>query len=100
MIITEIENLWDGIEMIYEFQFFNCPACSYKNSSKKDFVYHAYENHPESGVNLKRISESCLNDILPPWDLELGTTSKDQLKPKTQLIECDLKDTKDKMKVT
>ena len=96
MIITEIENPWDGIESIYEFQFFNCPSCSYKNSSKKDFVYHAFKNHPESVQNLRRIYDSCLNDILPPWNLEFGTTSKDHLEPKTQIIKCDLKNNEDK----
>ena len=70
MTIPKIENPWDVIESIYEFQYFNCPSCSYKNGSKQDFVYHACENHPESVQNLRRISDICLNDILPPWDFK------------------------------
>ena len=71
MIITKLENSWDVIESIYEFQFFNCPSCSYKNDSKQDFVNHSFKNHPESVQSLKRISDGCLNDILLPWEYKL-----------------------------
>ena len=77
MIITKIENSWDVIESIYEFQYFNCPSCSYKNDSKQDFVNHSFENHPESVENLKRISDSCLNDILLPWEYKLEVDNCD-----------------------
>lgn len=70
MTIPKIENPWDIIESIYDFQYFNCPSCSYKNGSKQDFVYHAWKNHPESIQNLRRISDICLNDILPPWNFK------------------------------
>merc|ERR1712223_292974 len=71
MTITKLENPWDIITSIYDFQYFNCPSCSYKNESKQDFVYHSFENHPESVQHLKRISEECLNDILLPWDYKM-----------------------------
>ena len=71
MTITKLENPWDAITSIYDFQFFNCPSCSYKNDSKQDFVYHSFENHPESVQSLKRISDRCLNDILLPWDYKI-----------------------------
>ena len=61
-------NPWE-IESIYELLYFNCPSCSYKNSSKEKFIYHACEIHPEESITyLKRISDNSLNDILCPWE--------------------------------
>ena len=68
MTIPKLENPWDVMESIYDFQFFNCPSCTYKNDSKQDFVNHSFENHPESVQSLRRISDTCLNDVLLPWE--------------------------------
>ena len=96
MNISKLENPWDVIISIYDFQFFNCPSCSYKNDSKQDFVYHSFENHPESVQNLRRISDKCLNDILLPWEYksevengnitELQTSTFQLAKSKDRLI--------------
>ena len=82
MTITKNENPWDVVISIYDFQFFNCPSCSYKNDSKQDFVHHSFENHPESVDNLKRISEQCLNDIALPWEykVENGNVTENTIK--------------------
>ena len=56
MIITEIENLWDGIETIYEFQFFNynvheghkdhkCEACGKLFSFRVNLKRHIHNIH-------------------------------------------------------
>ena len=47
MMETKIENPWD-VKSIYEYYHFNCPTCSYKHSSKQDFVNHVVNTHPES----------------------------------------------------
>ena len=86
-ISISLENSWDVIESIYEFQSFNCPSCSYKNDSKQDFVYHAFEIHPESVPNLRRIYDICLNDILPPWDYK-STEVENEITIENVKIEC------------
>ena len=64
--ISKEENLWN-VESIYEFHYFNCPSCSYKNVLKQNFVNHSFTNHPESVNYLKKISDGSLNDITSPW---------------------------------
>ena len=64
--ISKEESLWN-VESIYEFHYFNCPSCSYKNVLKQNFVNHSFTNHPESVNYLKKISVGSLNDITSPW---------------------------------
>ena len=68
MVVTpKLENPWN-IESLYDLQYFNCPSCSYKNSSKQDFVCHAFDTHPDSVDYLRNIVDGSLSDILCPWD--------------------------------
>ena len=60
-------NVWN-VKSIYEFYFFNCPSCPYRNECKEDFVNHSYTSHPESVNYLKKISDGSLNDITYPWE--------------------------------
>ena len=60
-----MENLWK-FQSIYELQFFNCPACDYKDKSKQEFVDHACNLHPESVTNLMNISD--IDDMVCPWN--------------------------------
>ena len=62
------ENPW-AIHTIYELQYYNCPSCLYKNHSKKKFIDHAYEAHPESVEHLSNIGDGSLSDINCPWKL-------------------------------
>ena len=55
-------NPWH-IQSIYEFQYFNCPICVYKDQSKQDFVNHAFQDHPESISSLLNIGDSSLEDV-------------------------------------
>ena len=67
MIQAKLENPWN-INSLYELQYFNCPSCEFKHVGKQDFVYHAYESHPESIDYLTNISDGSLKGILCPWD--------------------------------
>ena len=58
----ESDNPW-SIQSIYEFQFFNCPACTFKNQSKQQFVNHALETHPECSDHFSNVSDGSLQDI-------------------------------------
>ena len=69
MMETKVENPWD-VKSIYEFYHFNCPICSYKHSSKQDFVNHVANTHPESVDYLKNLSDGSLCDIETPWKSE------------------------------
>ena len=60
------ENPW-AIHSIYELQYFTCPGCVYKNHSKKEFINHAYEVHPEAVEYLNNIDDGSLSDIPCPW---------------------------------
>ena len=61
---------WD-VESLYEFQYFNCPTCSYKHQSAQDFVDHAFNTHPESKNSFINISNhDSFSDILSPWKYE------------------------------
>ena len=66
--LQQTENVWN-VESIYEFYYFNCPSCPYRNEFKQDFVNHSYNSHPESVNYLKKISDGSLNDITSPWKL-------------------------------
>ena len=66
MMETKIENPWD-VKSIYEYYHFNCPTCSYKHTSKQDFVNHVANIHPESVDYLKNLSDGSLCDIETPW---------------------------------
>ena len=70
MIQTKLENPWN-INSLYELQFFNCPSCEYKHDSKQDFVFHAYESHPDSVYYLTNVKDGSLKGILYPWDCEV-----------------------------
>ena len=69
MMKTENENHWN-VKSLYEFQFFNCPTCPFKNYSKQDFVNHAFDAHPKSKYYLMKISnDNSFDDIqIPPPD--------------------------------
>ena len=74
------ENPWD-VETLYEFQYFNCPTCSYINTSKQNFVIHAYDMHPESQNYFKKISDhDSFSDVLLPWNFESELQFTDRLK--------------------
>ena len=67
--MKEWDNPWN-INSIYEFQYFNCPTCSYKNQSKQEFVNHAYRDHPDSVVYLSNVFDvESFRDIVCPWDI-------------------------------
>ena len=61
-------NPWD-IQSIYELQYFNCPSCIFKDSSKQDMIYHAFDCHPESIEYLANIEDESLKDVICPWKL-------------------------------
>ena len=60
-------NPWK-IQSLYELQYFNCPACHYKNRSNQEFINHAYETHPESIEDLKNITDASMDCVVCPWD--------------------------------
>ena len=62
-----MDNPWN-ILSIYELQYFNCPACVFKDNSKQEFVNHACKNHPESIKHLKNIHDKSLFGIIIPFD--------------------------------
>ena len=68
-VITKIENPWN-VDSIYEFYYYNCPTCSYKQNSdsKQDFFDHLLNIHPESTEYLRNISDGSLSDVLTPWN--------------------------------
>ena len=61
------KNPWD-IQSIYEFQYFNCPSCLFKNHSKQEFINHAFETHSEFIHNLYKINDNSLIDVVCPWN--------------------------------
>ena len=67
-----MENPWN-IQSIYEFQYFNCPSCVFKNHSKQEFVKHAYEFHPESIDYFTNICDGSLKDVECPWNMTNNT---------------------------
>ena len=63
-------NPWD-IKSIYDLQFYNCPSCVYKDQSKQEIIYHAYEFHPDSVDFLVKIKDDSFTDIICPWDTKI-----------------------------
>ena len=62
-------NPWD-IKSLYDIQFFVCPSCIFKDSSKQNIIYHAYKFHPESTNYLDNINDDSLTGMIIPWKLE------------------------------
>ena len=54
--IEGYDNPW-AVLSIFEFQYFNCPSCVFKDHSKKGFINHAMKVHPESIVHLSNIQD-------------------------------------------
>ena len=75
LITIKPESPWD-VESLNEFQYFNCPICSYKHKSKQDFVYHTFDTHPESVEYFKMMSDDSVCDILCPWSDESAIIGK------------------------
>ena len=75
MLTPKLENPW-AIHSLYEFQYFLCPSCEFKHDAKQDFIYHAYECHPESINYLSNLTDGSLNDVLCPWD---NSGNKDEI---------------------
>ena len=81
------ENPWI-VTSLYQFQFFCCPGCVFRVSSKQEFVDHTLSIHPESLPHLIRIDDDSLSDIICPWDNKNGIKNEDNSAlSKTQ---CDL----------
>ena len=69
-----MQNFWD-FQSIYELQFFHCPACSYEDKSKQEFVDHICNIHPASINHLiLNIQDGSLDDIVCPWNKKESTT--------------------------
>ena len=64
-----VNNPWT-IQSLYDLQYFNCPACFFKDNSKQTFVNHAYELHPEAIGSLKNIQDESMRDVTHPWTLK------------------------------
>ena len=58
-------NPWH-IQSIYDFQYFNCPSCIFKNPSKQEFVNHVYNIHPNFIDHLFNVKDNSLEDIVFP----------------------------------
>ena len=87
-----MENPWN-IHSIYEFQFFNCPSCVFKNHSKQEFINHAFEIHPDFVHNLNSIIDNSLLDVICPWN-EPITQIKTEDNENIDNKEIDVKDIK------
>ena len=59
-------NLWE-FQSLYDLQFFNCPACDFKDKSKQAFVDHACNVHPESINYFMNVQDGSIGDIVCPW---------------------------------
>ena len=70
-----MENPWN-IQSLYEFQYFNCPSCDFKNHSKQKLVNHAYKIHPESIEHLKNIKDISITGLVFPWQEQLSETEE------------------------
>ena len=86
MMETKIENPWD-VKSIYEYYHFNCPTCSYKHTSKQDFVNHVANIHPESVDYLKNLSDGSLCDIETPWKSSESEYNNFMVIVKKELVE-------------
>ena len=67
--LPDNENSWN-VKSLYEFQYFNCPTCPYKNDSKQEFVNHAFNDHPKSKYYFMKISShsNSFKDVQLPKD--------------------------------
>ena len=99
MLPIEEDNPWN-VESLYDLQFFNCPSpfCIYKNSSKQEFVNHAFYFHPESEQYLRNLKDYSLIDVDIPLEetkvdsnnQQLGSTTTNEL----DIIKTESDDTK------
>ena len=57
-------NSW-YVESLYDFQYFVCPSCDFKNISKQEFVTHALETHAEPFLKncVPCVRDESLNDV-------------------------------------
>ena len=55
-------NPWN-ILSLYEFQYYFCPSCGYKNHSRQEFVNHACLCHPESIEYLQNVCDDSAEGI-------------------------------------
>ena len=79
------ENPWN-IQSIYEFQYFNCPTCVFKDQSKQEFVNHAYETHPNSIQYLINIKDESIIDIIFPCfktDIKIEDSNSEDIEDPT-----------------
>ena len=58
----DLTNPWK-IGSLYEFQYYNCPKCVYKDHSKQEFVNHAVDAHPESKAHFNEITDDSVSDV-------------------------------------
>ena len=57
---SNTENPWSHVSDIEELHFYCCPECHVKDNSKKIFVQHALEQHPNSKTFfLKNLFNAC-----------------------------------------
>ena len=78
MVVTENENHWN-VKSLYEFQFFNCPICPFKNYLKQDFVNHAVDAHPKSKYYFMKISNhNSFDDVQILLDNNIAEKLKDE----------------------
>ena len=78
MMVAENENHWN-VKSLYEFQFFNCPICPFKNYLKQDFVNHAVDAHPKSKYYFIKISNhNSFDDVQIPLDNNIAEKLKDE----------------------
>ena len=78
MMVAENENHWN-VKSLYEFQFFICPICPFKNYLKQDFVNHAVDAHPKSKYYFIKISNhNSFDDVQIPLDNNIAEKLKDE----------------------
>lgn len=73
----KLEIGWN-YKSLYDFQFFNCPTCVFKDHSKQEFVNHVFENHPEVSNNLKNISDDSIKNVIFPCNSDQETLDKSE----------------------
>ena len=77
-------NIWK-FQSLYELQFFNCPACDYKDKSKQEFVDHACTVHPESINHLiLNIQDGSIDDVVCPWKRNEANTEINRIDVKEE----------------
>ena len=73
---SDKENPWSLVSDLEELHFYCCPECQVRDLSKKIFVQHALEQHPNSKIFfLENLFNACIDDdndeeIQPEDDLE------------------------------